>query len=480
MTNEVKLKWIMIFSMIFIILNTFFIAIEKYWFMLLPFALLAIVTAFVALDVLVMVIVFFTPLSVILQENDFGTAISLPTEPLLFGVTIIYILRLFYESKVEKKIFFHPVTITVLIYLFWIFFTSLTSSFPAISFKFLLSRLWLIIPFYFVALRIFKEKKNMKIYLWLYMISFAMVVLYTLFNHALAGFSEKESHVAMNPFYNDHTSYGALLAMYLPPLILFCFDKDSLMSQRLFAVFLLLIFITGLIFSYTRAAWLSIFCAVIVLIIYLMKIRLVPILVMIGVLVALFFIYEKDIMIQLESSRHKNTKNKDIEQRLKSIANVTTDASNTERFNRWASAIRMFEEKPLLGWGPGTYQFNYAAYQISTEKTIISTNSGERGNAHSEYIGPLAETGVIGLLSFIGIIVATLLTAARLIYHSKDRKTRIFAMALMMGLITYFVHGTLNNFLDTDKASVPFWGFMAMLVMMDVNERNKEKAEKRI
>lgn len=447
--------------------------------MLLPVALLAIVTAFVALDVLVMIIVFFTPLSVILQESDFGTAVSIPTEPLLFGVTIIYILRLFYESKVEKKIFFHPITITILIYLFWIFLTSLTSTLPGVSFKFLLSRLWLIVPFYFIALRIFKEKKNMKIYLWLYMISFAMVIIYTLFNHSLSGFSEKESHVSMNPFYNDHTSYGALLAMYLPPLLLFCFDKDSLISQRLFAVLLLLIFIAGLIFSYTRAAWLSIFCAVLVLAIYLLKIRLVPILVMLGALIVLFFMYEKDIMLRLESSRHKNTKNKDIEQRLKSIANVTTDASNTERFNRWSSAIRMFKEKPLLGWGPGTYQFKYASYQISTEKTSISTNSGERGNAHSEYIGPLAETGVPGLLSFLAIIVAALLTAAKLIYHSKNKKTRVFAMTLMLGLITYFVHGTLNNFLDTDKASVPFWGFMAMLVMMDINERNKEE-EKRI
>ena len=137
------------------------------------------------------------------------------------------------------------------------------------------------------------------------------------------------------------------------------------------------------------------------------------------------------------------------------------------------------DQKPLFGWGPGTYQFKYASYQISTEKTSISTNSGERGNAHSEYIGPLAETGVPGLLSFLGIIVAALLTAAKLIYHSKNKKTRVFAMTLMLGLITYFVHGTLNNFLDTDKASVPFWGFMAMLVMMDVNERNKEE-EKRI
>ena len=34
--------------------------------------------------------------------------------------------------------------------------------------------------------------------------------------------------------------------------------------------------------------------------------------------------------------------------------------------------------------------------------------------------------------------------------------------------MTYFVHGVLNNYLDTDKASAPFWGFLAVLVVWDL------------
>lgn len=41
-------------------------------------------------------------------------------------------------------------------------------------------------------------------------------------------------------------------------------------------------------------------------------------------------------------------------------------------------------------------------------------------------------------------------------------------LAVLLGLVTYFVHGVLNNFLDTDKASVPFWGFIAILVVIDI------------
>ncbi|HAT47809.1 MAG TPA: hypothetical protein DCS71_02685, partial [Flavobacteriales bacterium] len=52
---------------------------------------------------------------------------------------------------------------------------------------------------------------------------------------------------------------------------------------------------------------------------------------------------------------------------------------------------------------------------------------------------------------------------------------RILALGIFLGLVTYFVHGVLNNYLDTDKASAPFWGFLAMLVVLDIC--NTERAQ---
>jgi hypothetical protein len=51
---------------------------------------------------------------------------------------------------------------------------------------------------------------------------------------------------------------------------------------------------------------------------------------------------------------------------------------------------------------------------------------------------------------------------------------RILTIAILMGVSTYFVHGFLNNFLDTDKASVPFWGFLAVLVCIDVYYKDEQ------
>ena len=50
----------------------------------------------------------------------------------------------------------------------------------------------------------------------------------------------------------------------------------------------------------------------------------------------------------------------------------------------------------------------------------------------------------------------------------------MLGLVAITGLVTYYLHGILNNFLDTDKASVPFWGFTALLVAIDVYYRKSE------
>ena len=96
------------------------------------------------------------------------------------------------------------------------------------------------------------------------------------------------------------------------------------------------------------------------------------------------------------------------------------------------------------------------------------------GNAHSEYIGPMAESGILGMVTFIGILVTVMMTGLKVYRKSKNKEIKLFSLVIMLGLVTYYVHGVMNNFLDTDKASVPFWGFTAILVALDLYH-SKEK-----
>ena len=81
------------------------------------------------------------------------------------------------------------------------------------------------------------------------------------------------------------------------------------------------------------------------------------------------------------------------------------------------------------------------------------------------------------MLSILLVIGTTIVTGIRVYFTSKRRSIRIFSLAVLIGLFSYYFHGVLNNFLDTDKISVVFWGYTAMLVAMDVYHKDAPEEE---
>ena len=180
--------------------------------------------------------------------------------------------------------------------------------------------------------------------------------------------------------------------------------------------------------------------------------------------------------MELERNKYEHT-TEEFGEKLQSATNVTTDASNLERLNRWSCAIEMFYEHPVMGFGPGTYAFEYARFQEPENTTIISTTNGDMGNAHSEYLGPLAEMGLFGLISVLLIVAAIFYKGITLYlkWPEDDRMIRTLLLAMIMSLVTYFVHGIINNYLDTDKAAVPIWMMCAIFISLEISLKNKQK-----
>lgn len=441
-----------------------------------PIVLAIVLLAIYAFDKLLYLVVLATPLSVPLSELVGGLPFNmfLPTEPLLFGILIIFIMQLCAKGQFDRAILHHPISYAIYFSLFWILVTSLTSTMPLVSFKFLLARIWFIVGFYLIAAKLFESTRNIEKYVWLYTIPLLIIIFYStyrLFGYGL--WNKQAAHFVMNPFYNDHTSYGAVIAMYLPFLFGFSFTKLYSPGLRIFIRIVLGILLVGLILSYARAAWVSMMAAFGVWVVIKLRIRFMPLFTTFLVVIALLFVFQNQLLMYLERNDTESSAN--LGEHISSISNISSDASNLERINRWSCAIRMFEDKPIFGFGPGTYMFNYAPYQLSAYRTIISTNSADRGNAHSEYLGPLAESGVLGLVSFLILIITISYTAIHAYSRTSDKRLKTLLMGCLLGLITYFIHGVMNNFLDTDKLSVPFWGFTAAIVVIDIYTRKVEK-----
>lgn len=463
--------WVYFISLAYILLNAYMVYKDFYYSLALPLILVLLYIYFTRLDWILLLITFTTPIAVNMVQYELGAGISIPTEPLLFGVFLIFILKLFYKNDFDHRIWTHPVSIIVIVSLIWMFITSMTSQIPLVSFKYLLARLWFVIPFYFLGILLFKKTVNIRLFIWFYAIPLMGVIFYTIAIHSTFGFAEEPGHWVMEPFYNDHTAYGAVLALFLPLFIGFTFSKVYSSTTRFFSFIIMTILLIALYLSFCRAAWISIVATLMVYLVILFRIKFKWIAVVTGGLLIFFFMFQQQIWDVLE--RNKQGTSGDFMEHVQSISNISTDDSNLERINRWQSAFRMFGEHPVFGFGPGTYQFEYAPFQLSKEKTLISTNAGDRGNAHSEFIGPLSEEGLPGMLIMLTLVIMVVVYGVKVHKQAKTPETRLISLTVLLGLITYFLHGTLNNFLDSDKASIPVWGFIAILIALDMYQ-NKE------
>lgn len=418
------------------------------------------------------------PLSINVSDVGGGLGISLPGEPIVVFLMVIGLVYVINNFKKFIPILTHWMSFVILLHLIWMGVTTFTSEMPIVSFKFLIIRSIYVVVFYLLAVDYFSQFKNVQRFFWIYMGAFSVPILFSFYNHSHYNFSQAYSYALGLPFYNDHTIYAACIAMLIPIFIGIAVHYKSRegANRNMYIISVLAVFllVSAIIFSYSRAGWLSLIVAAGCLVAMLFRIRFnTALILVIGILTVVYLNQE----VLLEKLRENDTQSSEgLLNHAQSVSNISTDNSNIERLNRWVCALRMFEERPMLGFGPGTYQFQYSQFQLSGEMTWVSVRDGSVGGVHSEYLKPLSEMGVVGIILFVIIFGGTLkigVDYTSVLPAGLDRK---LVIGMTLGYITYLVHGIVNFFLDTDKSSVLFWGIVAAMVALDLREKSKRRA----
>jgi oligosaccharide repeat unit polymerase len=454
----------------FILLVTFCaLTYPDYLFVAIPMLLLAATIFLVSIDWVFLIVAFCTPFSIKYNIGDSG--INIPSEPLMLFFLILFIIKLLQDYKNQKELFKQALTFIIIINLAWIFLTSVTSTLPIISFKFLLARIWTVVFGYFWGSIIFRNPKRIKQFFLAFGLGLVLVIIYTTINHYNDGFSQKRAMLMMKPFMDDHTVYSAVCAIVL------CVSTTILLSKSIINnLFTRLIFtvitissLVGVILSYSRAAVISLIFAFAFYLLTRFKVRFKTMLMVLLVGSCFAFFYQNEIYQKIRNNN--SVSGKSIAGDLKSVTNIKNDDSNVERINRWEAGYRMFLEKPFFGFGPGTYMFKYSAYQRAHEMTSISTTQGDMGNIHSEYFGPLVDSGIIGFLITLILFGYTIAILLKLHYNTRNKETKVLSLAILLALVSYYIHGAMNNFLDQDKIAVIFWAMLGMITALQLKEK---------
>ncbi len=476
-----KIRWFYTIGVLFILLTAYGVYNDDYSIHVLPLILVFAYLVLFKLDTVLLLLSFIVPLAIEFDDIGMGLGISLPDEPIVMVVMFLSVLRFIVDGAYDVKVFRHPVSIWILVNIGWYIVTIFTSELPFVSFKFVLSRFWFIVVYYFLGVMLFRKLSNIPKYLWLYIASLSIVVAYTLYMHSLSGFTQESSYYISMPFYRAHGIYSAAISFFIPLFFAYLFYSRKLKLNifvTLLVFFLLVMFFTGVFYSYTRAAWLSIAVALGMILPLALKLKLKTQLIILVCGVMFFLAFQDQVFYAL--SKNKQDSGEGFGKHLQSASNIRTDASNIERINRWISAVNMWKERPIMGFGPGTYVFCYAPYQEARYRTLISTNFGNQGNSHSEFLNPLSETGLIGMGSLIMIILSGLNTAFNVFYKTKSAKVKVVLIGVTLGLIGYFTHGFLNHYSETTKIAPLVWGSFAIIVAIDLYHNNNDEFDEHL
>ncbi len=144
-----------------------------------------------------------------------------------------------------------------------------------------------------------------------------------------------------------------------------------------------------------------------------------------------------------------------LSQRIGTIGPAHSEIAGGIRAHIDRDAFHMFLQKPLLGWGLGTFPVVYPQFRSFYTNFFIN-------EAHNDYLQLLTETGLLGfatMILFVAIVYKTAIGRARNWTSEIDGAV---ALACLLGLTGILVHSTVDFNLQIPANAALFYVFCAV------------------
>jgi tetratricopeptide (TPR) repeat protein/O-antigen ligase len=111
------------------------------------------------------------------------------------------------------------------------------------------------------------------------------------------------------------------------------------------------------------------------------------------------------------------------------------------RYNGYYGACQMILDRPLLGFGPGTYAIENPPYWTPYEETSFATEAKFNANVHNEYLESAVDSGFGGAFLYIGFLASLVSLSLATAFTSEDRDRKVLAYTLAACFTAFAVDG---------------------------------------
>ena len=464
-------------SLIFLICMIISLYTDQWFWLLIPFLWILIpflfnyVVSFT--EHLFWLMLILLPLSTELNVTD-SLGLDFPDEPLLLILTAIFFVKIIFRpSFFPKSLLKQGLFLLLSLHVIWILITCFFSTNPLLSVKFLLAKIWYIIPFVVLPQIVIRYQKDFSKLAICLLVPMFFVVLQALCRHAFYDFSFEGIKQTLYPFFRNHVNYSAMLICLL--VVLWCVKKLTPFHHpyRKWINGGMIIGLMGLILSYSRGAWIALLFGVLAgLIIHHKKIRTALVLLVLFFTVAIGWLSFNNNYLKFSPDFQHTIFHTDFNEHLQATITLK-DVSNAERFYRWVAAANMIIEKPIAGFGPNNFYDNYKQYTSAIFKTWVSSNP-DHSSVHNYFLLTALEQGLIGLILFSALFFGMIIKAQQLYHQLQNHFYRAVAITIGMVLIMIGTINFLSDLIETDKIGSLFWLSLGLLLWLE-NKAVEEK-----
>jgi len=299
---------------------------------------------------------------------------------------------------------------------------------------------------YFMVVNHVHEKKQIEYFLWALLFTCVIV---SIFGIAQIPGGERVSAPFEGEVGEPNTFGGYLIFMMAIAVGLFL-ASDMWRNRLIYGSILIIAFIPFL-FTQSRASYLAFFPMLLVFA-WLSEKRKV-------IIISLLFIAILFPLIAPQRVRDRITYT--FTQRPQpgqaQIGDIRLDTSTSARLRSWQDALKATARHPVLGFGITGYRF-----------------------VDAQYPRVLVETGVIGMFSFILLLLAILKHGVTIFRRTSDVLYKGLSMGFLAGFVGLLVHAVGANTFIIVRIMEPFWFVLAMVVMipqLETESPEKDRAE---
>lgn len=239
---------------------------------------------------------------------------------------------------------------------------------------------------------------------------------------------------------NSNTLGAFLLLIIFPLIMLRIYEKDK--NKKTIYIIALLLNLITIILTFSRNAWLGLLLGGSLLVI----------------------VYNWRIIFIMISGLGLSMLIPQIRTRAMDFKMIFQDP----RVKLWEVAIKMIKDHPIKGVGNGNYYTLFGDYVKKYPE--LDYNHHTNFTTHNSYFKIQSELGIVGIASFLGILITIIYKINKLYYRLRNGHLRSFYRGFLVSIIVFYFMNISDNLFFVPKITSCFWIMVAISEAINYNK----------